>query len=204
MERLKNVCAVIDMQGYLIGGKFFPREIAVCNKEVEISLEIDISLKRENISKFKDLINYRFQKYIVHGIPLESTRAKLGLKVQKSEKLEMVVTYLYNKVKTIEKGVLACKNNQVSEVLERLGIPHINLRHLPIEGEICPKMKELDMKIGKGLVWFCPLHTCLPTTREGRDKMRCALRKSQYIWVWIQSELIINEVVDILRPLKYI
>jgi hypothetical protein len=200
MENLKKVCAVIDRQGYLLHKKFYPREIAVSNEINSIWLEIECPIKRSSLKNTKCDLGYKFQKEYIHGIPLDSIRSKLGLKVLKSENIENVIRRLFNKVKTTEKDHLACKNQQVSEILTRYGIPHINLEYLTVEGERCPKLQDLDNTLGKGQVWFCPLHTCL--NKDMRKIMRCSLRKSQLIWCWIQNNIFVNDVFETITALN--
>jgi hypothetical protein len=64
--------------------------------------------------------------------------------VQRSENIGHLVKKLYQRVRTTEKPLLACKNQQVAELLTKLEIPHVNLEHVRIEGGICPTLKELD------------------------------------------------------------
>jgi hypothetical protein len=68
--------------------------------------------------------------------------------VHRSENIDNLVNKLYERVKTSDKPLLACKNQQVSELLTKLEIPHLNLEHVKIEGEIFPTLKVLDSKIG--------------------------------------------------------
>ncbi len=50
MEEIKKVCAVIDMQGYIFNKVFYPRELAVCNDSVNISIEIESAFERKSIT----------------------------------------------------------------------------------------------------------------------------------------------------------
>jgi hypothetical protein len=203
MEEFKKVCAVIDMQGYIFNNVFYPRELAVCNDSVDISIEIESAFERKAITTSSLQWSYNFQKNNIHGLPLDSIRSRLGLKVQRSENIGHLVKKLYQRVRTTDKPLLACKNQQVAELLTKLEIPHMNLEYVTIEGEICPTLKELDSKIGKGLVWFCPLHTCLPLGEKARKTFNCSLRKSRYIWVWLCGKLVINEVLEELKAHNY-
>jgi hypothetical protein len=202
MENLKQVCAVIDMQGYILHKNFYPREIAVSNEMSSIWLEVECPIKRSFLKNTKCEMGYRFQKEYIHGIPLDSIRGKLGLKVLKPENIGNVIRKIYNKVKTAEKDHLACKNQQVSEILAQYGIPHINLEYLTVEGERYPKLQDLDNTLAKGQVWFCPLHTCLNKDNVMRKNMRCSLRKSQLIWRWIQNKIFVNDLFETITVLN--
>jgi hypothetical protein len=201
METLKKVCGVMDMQGYFLNNKFYPRELCLCNEELDIFVEINCDLDVDDLKNHKLLNNYKFQKFLIHGIPLESIRGKLGLKVVSYKELENVITSIYEKVKTEDKYILACKNQQLSKILRNLLIPFINLETTKIEDSVCPKLEQLDDNIGKGLVWFCPLHTCLPNDEKTRKTLRCSLRKSRYIWVWLQGKIVIHKVFQQIRSL---
>jgi hypothetical protein len=203
MEELKKVCAVIDMQGYIFNKVFYPRELAICNDNFDISIEIESSFERKSITTSSLLKSYLYQRNRIHGIPLDSIRGRLGLRVQSSDNIEALINKLYQRVKTFDKTLLACKNQQVAQILSKMEIPHLNLELVEIEGELCPTLKELDMKMGKGLVWFCPLHTCLPLGKNDCQELRCSLRKSRYVWVWICGKLIINEVLEELKAHSY-
>lgn len=202
MEYLSEVCAVMDMQGYFLNNKFYPRELSLCNEELDICVEINCGLDETDLKSYKLLNNYKFQKYLVHGIPLESIRDKLGLKVTSYRDLDTLITSIYQKVKTKNKCILACKNQQLSKILTKLLIPFINLETTKIEDSVCPKLEKLDNDVGKGLVWFCPLHTCLPNDEESRKKLRCSLRKSRYIWVWLREKLVVHNVCQQIRAIN--
>lgn len=204
MEDLKKVCAVIDMQGYIFDKKFYPRELCICNDTFEMSIEIDSYLDWKNMLKSKHKLNYSFQKYLIHGIPLESIRTKLGMKVHKAENLNELLIKIYEQVKTSEKNLIACKNQQVATILSKIKIPHLNLEQKTIEEELCPALESLDKKFGNGQVWFCPLHTALSDEPAVRKTMRCSLRKSRYIWAWICAKLIMDGLNQGLDTLKFV
>jgi hypothetical protein len=192
MDDLGKVCAVIDMQGYTFNKKFYPRELCICNYDFEYCIEIDCSIECYDIARSKFMKHYAYQKYNIHGIPLDSIRKKLGMNVRRSEDIESIILKVYEKVKSEGRYMLACKNQQVSTLLTKMDIPHLDLDKIKIDNKFCPKLEEFDKTMGKGQVWFCPLHTCLRTDSELRKKMRCSLRKCYYIWSWICGKQIVN------------
>ena len=196
MDKLNNACAVIDMQGYCFEKKFFPRELAICSDKIEISIEIDCGLKENSFKNIHMFNDYKFQKYLIHGIPLESIRGNIGLKVHDMRQVEVLIKKLYEKIKSADKFLFACKNQQVARLLERLDIPFFNLEKTIVENEICPKLETFDETIGGGQVWFCPLHTCLPNQESSRKKLRCSLRKSRYIWNWLSTKIEVNSLLE--------
>jgi hypothetical protein len=61
MEEIKKVCAVIDMQGFMFNKIFYPRELAICDDSVDISVEIESAFERKSITTTSALMNYRFK-----------------------------------------------------------------------------------------------------------------------------------------------
>lgn len=202
MDQIDKIYASIDMQGYYIDKKFFPREVSICNDEVDICLEIDCGYRVENFKTIKTENEYNFQKHLIHGIPLESIKKNIGLKVHNLEQIEILLKNIYKKAISNDKYLFACKNQQVALMLERLDIPYLNLEKTALNNEACPKLTDFDKTIGKGQVWFCPLHTCLPNQESSRKKLRCSLRKSRYIWMWISSKRIVDSLIEEIELLK--
>src|SRR5882757_8071911 len=107
MEKARQVCAILDMQGFQIGKKFFPREIAIVNDYYKLCFEIDSGISQE--LKVKSFRHFSFQQHNVHGIPVEKVIEEKTKRVFKLVQLNEIILQIYLAVRTVEKSYIAVK-----------------------------------------------------------------------------------------------
>lgn len=171
-DNLQKVCAVIDAQGYSLGGVFYPRMFAINNGKKLIPHEFRPVWSGEEISPFSKTINYQFN--YVHGYAKRCSDHAIP-----SEHFVSVIQVLYEQVKDYQHPYLAVANDHLKRIMERTSIPFIDLT----KGTVCPPAhKKLDVKYQTDY-WLCQAHT--PNHRN--DKLTCALRKVDNLWRWIEE-----------------
>src|SRR5882724_2913577 len=138
MEIAKQVCAVVDMQGFFIDKVFYPREFAIVNNEMKLCFEIDCEI--QNDLKFKSFRHFSFQQNQIHGIPVEKVLNERTSRVFKISELQTLVYEIYCRFRTEDKSYVAIKNQQLAKLLDEYGIPYLNLERENIGNEICPPL----------------------------------------------------------------
>jgi hypothetical protein len=178
MENLNQICAFIDAQGFE-DGTFKPVELAVVNSKVAKSFTISNNFKFDSVKDFQSACYARDH---IHGLTLIS-----GCKDSVHfDNLKLLLTQLYKELGSVEKLFFGCKNNQLRDLLRIFHIPVIDLSDRIFEA---PSLEKLDQ--GKS-VWFCPLHKNLP---KDRQKFRCANRKAQRFWEWLENKQLVFRLV---------
>lgn len=187
-----TLCAIVDCQGYVKGGKFVPKEFAISfhnDLQLEVwctmndgpvpmpwtsktifngnCLRFDIDTKLNEFSMSAS--DRQANRYIQNKL----TGLDYGPKTERHitlEQLPLLVKRLYNVCKKRETDVFGVNNNQFEEMLTTWEIPYTKLQVPPID--------VLDRKFdGK---WACDLHSW-PTAK-------CALRKVIYIKKWLDED----------------
>jgi len=196
MENWKSVCAVIDMQGFLVDIRFYPRELVILNDTKNLYFNIDSELDIKDIKNQKLINDLTFQKHLIHGIPIKS-EDKWNILTLKADKIRELLPYMYQKIKTQDKVYFACKNQQVSKILKDLKIPFVDLEHTVIGGEICPSLKKFDIQLSNKDLYFCKLHTCLTDANSPFFRnLRCSSRKCSHIWKWLNNKIIVEKIFE--------
>ncbi len=150
MESLNQICAVVDVQGFATKSHFYPRELSVIGKNIEVNMEFDTRQNAKYLPYAEQkTIHYQTQK--IHGLTLRpSYEARAGLK--HANRLRRVLWRIYKSVVTEDKPYFGCKNQQLAEILEEEGIPFIDL------DSVAPRLRDLD-KLNGGCAWLCKYHT---------------------------------------------
>lgn len=168
MKLFKEVCAVIDAQGYTIDGVFYPKEVALVSHKMRISVLCDIHLTRDKLTdkdrKTADWV------YKTIGLPLESKDdywrfASDGKYTQVFSGIDTVLA-MYQWIKTDEKKYVAIKNPQLADILLMWDIPFINF-------------PEKSGKMDRHVFQILTQNTC-PYHKWGQAK--CAMSKADALW----------------------
>ena len=195
MSRAKQICAIIDVQGFFVQKKFYPRELSIVNSEYNICFEI---VPEVNIDTKLDFFkHFSCQQFQLHGIPIEKVLEDKTKKVFHASHLKKIVEEIYFRVRTEEKKLLGVKNQQVANLLKEFEIPFFNLESEAVGGEICPTLSIFDkFRFSK----YCILHASLKR-KFNETVHRCALRKASTIWDWLKCKLDSDLLVDEIFPL---
>ena len=196
MSRPKQICAVIDVQGFFVQKKFYPREISIVNNEHKICFEIVPDI---NVDTKLDYFKYfKFQQHQLHGIPLEKVLDDKTKKVFHASQMKKIVEEIYFRVRTEERKLFGVKNQQVANLLKEFEIPYFNFESEEVGGEICPPLSIFDkFKSSK----YCLLHATLKC-KFNENIHRCALRKALLIWDWLNCKVDSDLLVDEIFPQK--
>jgi len=197
MEKERKICAIIDTQGFFVDQVFYPREIAIFNKDIRICVEVYQDRKSFNLDKHRNTLNY--QQHRIHGFPIDSILKPQTKKVIKGSKIKEFIEEIYFRVKSEEKYLFGVKNQQLKKLLIEYQIPYFDLETESVGGEFCPALKVFD-KFHHSI--FCLVHASIKPVC-GDHKLHCALRKAWNIWKWysikLNSDTIMKELQQVLQ-----
>ena len=189
MDDLFKVCAVVDIQGFEIGDKFYPRELAIVRQGVdgfnEECNEIYCNFDENFIKTKQNKLWLDFQETLIHGIPYTNV-LEYGYAFHENE-IKNHLSSIYNLYETKNHFHFAIKNKNLEKILDEIRIPYLNLKGLKIENEFVPSLHKFD-KINPHLSYCCPLHTKIFEGNNIPTKYRCSLRKCRHIGNWIHKK----------------
>ena len=169
MELLKEVCGVMDAQGFFKNKVFYPREICIKSDSFNANILCDTGLKMFEMSA-KDRVT---NSYLVHnmvGMSMNSNCVKHNLKNDAKEQLKL----LYNCIKSEKRIYVAIRHEHLGVLLDELEIPYIDLQNL-----LCPSINKL---LEKYVTRACQFHKIAV---PDKNKLRCAEQKTYALWRWI-------------------
>ena len=151
MASLSDVVGIIDMDGFIVIGKFYCKELGLLKigEAAARSILFDTGLRWFDLSE-KDKRTCKYVMKYIHKLPFGMPR---GVKSVGISALEGIVADFYQIVKQNGNSVLGYKGGHYEQdLLASLGIPSINLENFG-----CPKAGELICD----LVWLetCGNHT---------------------------------------------
>lgn len=158
---MEQICAIVDAQGFTLRQGFFVRELAVWNGDVRECIEIDPEISMFGLNK-KDRRTVQYTTRNIHGLSHEAVDDE----AYKQKDLNTILSMMYMLLSRPETPYFGINNPQLGKILDQLNIPYYDL---------CT----LDIVYKRG--GFCINHTELPTL--GRENLRCALRKTESLWV---------------------
>ena len=168
---INKVCAIIDAQGFVMDGKFFPRVISVISNSFKQTVLCDSGLRRSFLTVQDRITN----NYISNNIiGLSMGNHDLGMKHKMSDDGYQVIYNIYDMVKTNKKKYIAISNDQIEEILRYWQIPYIKLQDCG-----CPGIEKLRK--------LYPMNICHFHNRAvpDRKKLRCAEEKCEMVWQWL-------------------
>lgn len=164
-----QIFCVMDIQGFSVEGKFYPRELSIVNNDLNITWNVDPELEVTENNRIS--IGYHVRD--IHGL---SVKPDYGPVMIKSSTLAVVLKILSSILFTEEKPYIAVKNQQLAAILRNEGLQFVNLE----KGNcVPPAISDLEKD---NIPWMCILHSN-PVPRM----KRCALRKSVSIWKWLNQ-----------------
>ena len=144
MADLSDVAGILDMDGFMVNGKFYCKELGLfkIGEVMARSVLFDTGLRWSDLSQ-KDKRTCMYVTKHIHklpfGIPRDAKSARISA-------LEEIVTDFYQTVKQNRTSVLAYKGGHYEkDLLASLTIPGVNLENFG-----CPKAGELM----RDLVWL--------------------------------------------------
>jgi hypothetical protein len=170
MEKINEICGVIDAQGFTVNGEFYIREISVVSDFLKQTELCNTNLKYPDMSK-KDRKNNLYVANNILGLSLGNQKDDLPRGIEHGNHKVLI---MYEKIRTPNRPYVAVKNDQIIEELEKWGIPYMNIGDYG-----CPKIEDL-VKVFKPKP--CHFHE---RSIPDRRKFRCAEQKCQLIWKWI-------------------
>lgn len=156
MAEFEQVFAAIDIQGFQIGKKFYARELAIVNGEIETSIELlpDVNMSNKFVRKF---VSYQTRN--IHGLSVLT----VDKNAPSSNHLEAIVYSLYQTLYHNSKQYFLCKNFQLERVLDKLRIPY---------------------KTHAGILADYKYDICLNHTEVScnTSRLRCSYKKARSLW----------------------
>lgn len=174
----EKISAILDIQGYSIEDKFFPREISIVNDEYELCYEVLHVFDEEfRISHHKQI---NFHKNYIHGLPLHRILPINTKRIINSDELTQFFDFI-SSIFNINESSIGVKNQQVVNYLKDFNIVCIDLEKQNIGGEFCPPQTLFRKKT------YCPLHNRI-THKPFSGEYRCAIKKAKSIWDWYKNK----------------
>jgi len=171
MELLKEVCGVMDAQGFFKSNVFYPREIAIKSESFNANILCDTGLKMFEMSaKDRKTNSYLVQNMV--GMAMNSNCVKHNLKNDAREQIKL----FYNCIKTDKRQYVAIRHEHLGVLLDELEIPYIDLQHL-----LCPSTRKLLEKYNTRV---CQFHKIAV---PDKTKLRCAEQKCYALLRWISD-----------------
>ncbi len=167
---MESICAIMDAQGFVQDGLFYPREISIISPAVKMSLIVDSGLNYSEMN-VKDRVTNRYISNNLLGMAMRSSTPNSSHNLS-HDALEQI-GIMYNMVKKEDEKYIGIRNDHLAQVLDMIGIPFIDLKGLN-----CPSYKALSKRYKKHL---CNFHY---RQVPDRSKLRCAEKKCQLLWQW--------------------
>ena len=164
-EKLKNIIACLDMQGFYVNDKFVPREIALVNDEICARDCIKTGLSLETLSEI-DIGRCLYLSHHFHGLGLDPSN-------DDAVTLEEVLEHIKSYVTPTETNYFGVKNHMLEKLLTDNGIPYLDLNEIG-----CPSVRFLDSMYNQD---------CNCKHHEKSPVYRCALRKCKNLWKWVKQ-----------------
>ena len=173
MDKLLQVCAVIDAQGFTVDKVFHPREVSIISDQFKQSRLLNTGLSYK-IMTAKDRRANNYVSNNLLGLSFGNTN-NYGLNWFIDD-ANQVISAMYGSAKTENRQYVAIKNHQMITTLEKCSIPYINLEDFG-----CPKMDLLKLIYDTK---YCNFHD-----REvpNEDLLICAEQKVVCLWKWIND-----------------
>lgn len=167
---MDSICAVLDVQGFMINKRFHPVEVCVVSEFDMTNMRLDAGIPWKKLS-FKNRCEAIWVSNNHHGIPYNAPTMAYT-----SNEAKNVVRAFYEMASTKTKSLIACKSQLAYQFIKECGLPGINLT---CKGAT---WKNLSSKL-KGRV-PCQYHV-FPA--EGKD-LKCSMVASLVLWNWIEEE----------------
>ncbi|XP_042913686.1 uncharacterized protein [Parasteatoda tepidariorum] len=143
---MDRICCIVDFEGFWVNSTFLAREIGWINISTGMSGTVRFDLRGYQRS-LPDLMNCDYITENISGLTFEPM---LGEPTISPHLLDGKIREIYSNCRTPYKHVIAYKGGHVEkDVLERLGIPCINLELFN-----CPKFEQ----ISRGNYQTCGFH----------------------------------------------
>lgn len=168
---MEAICAVIDVQGFLIGAKFFPAEVCLVSEFDMTNIRVNPGIPWKEIS-LKDRRDILWIERYHHGIPYDAPASAYTL----DEAIGVVKTF-YSMTTSKEKNLIGCKSKVALDFITECGIPGINLTS---EGAT---WKKLASKL-KGRE---PCHFHREATHN--KQLKCSMVGTLVLWNWVKEKV---------------
>ena len=170
----KDIVAIIDMDGFQVGKKFYCKELGVMRVGAvkATSFFFDIDMSWGDLTT-KDQRTCRYVQNHIHKLPFT---VPWGTKAFQISKLETIVENLYRETQVDSNSIIAYKGGHFEkDLLTSLQIPSVNLECFG-----CPKAEKLFDQ----LVW---LETC-GNHLEADAYQHCAKVEVEAFAMWLQQQ----------------
>ena len=179
---MDQISGVIDIQGFSINEKFYPREIAFVTDNIQMCFEVKSDLDLEELS-YKNAKTCLYQEHYVLGMRLKQ---KSTFKFNRLNKVSEIMNFLYKNF--CNKEYFACSNTQMVKVLNRYRMPIHVLT-------MAPTFEQLNNSYDNDL---CNYHTLSKS-----NNITCALRNANNLWRWIcEKREVENSLIDVPNEIK--
>lgn len=173
MYTLHDICAVIDLDGFMINKVFRVRELgfASLTKKAYGSYRFNLTDFTHQMTQ-ADWKTAMYCKFRIHGLSLRPSPREKNCYNEKD--LNSIINQIHEENKTHDKYVVGYKGGIVEKnLLEKLCIPSVNLEDFG-----CPKYSQLvEPKIKD-----CGYHIRI-------DSVHCAMKESFAFAAWVSQRL---------------
>jgi hypothetical protein len=172
---MDKICAIMDAQGFVQDGLFYPREISIISHTVKMTILVEPELNYSEMN-VKDRVTNTYISNNILGMSMRGHKEKLSHNLS-PDALEQIGN-LYDMVRKEDEKYLGISNDQLAHILKIIDIPFIDLK-----GYNCPSYKALAQRY-RGIP--CNFHE---RQVPDRRRLRCAEKKCELLWKWRVSYL---------------
>ena len=152
---MRLIC-IVDVQGFIFGDEFFPRELAMYDGKNQDCYEIYCNFDEDFIKRNKSQLLY--QQYKIHGIPPTNVLEYRSLNTLKEEEWKQHLLFMYSIRKSKYHCYFGIKNIHLAKILDEINIPYIKLEDIEIENDKVPSLHTFD-ELNLEIEYTCALHS---------------------------------------------
>ena len=178
---MEEICAVIDAQGFIFKDRFIAREVAIISEYLSQCQELNPQIEWSKLTEEeKDIIQYSTKQ--IHGLHFCPFNPREHAFIPNSNEIDSIIKVWYEMVVTPEKTIIAYKNYNIGEILDKLQIPSLNLDDPKFH---FPTVKQLKIKYGNN--YLCAYHK--RPVPGSKIYLTCAYRKANQIYREIKERM---------------
>lgn len=165
-RKITQICAFIDVEGFVFGENFHIREFFLISADREIHCEIDPALPPARNNNYPQYIRKQlYQQSTKHGLKAQPDRPLLI----NSSQIVAILKTAHTLLATEEKPIFAFQNKNLANICDRLRIPYTIFLKSDIQVQHTA----------------CDLHK--KSYNKGPGELNCAEARGRSFWKWHQE-----------------
>ena len=113
----KNICGVVDCQGFSLRKFFFPRELSFICKDFSVCYEV---VPEDRLDTSLDYVNnFKTQQRLLHGLPLQQVLDTRYNQTIKQSEIPIVLNNCFSKAKINNESLVAIKKSSIFKLYIR-------------------------------------------------------------------------------------